>query len=201
MAFWSPPANLPLRRRRSPKLIALGVLLALLAGLALVAVHQMTTATTTALKTTRVIPQGEVIKKDDVTVVDVVGLADYAKVPADQLDEVVGQTALRTIEANSLVIPGSYGKPEVTPGQVRVGLHLGPGRVPAGEIPIGTRLRLFGPVGNDTTPEVIGTAVVVSTPHDTPNGARAFDIEIASDTANKVLNLIAAKRLAVAREP
>lgn len=201
MAFWSPPANLPLRRRRSPKLVALGVLLALVGGLATASFYYVTVAPRKVLMAARVINPGATITRDDLAVVDVPGTADFETVSADLVEDVVGKVAVMGLSRGALLTAGSYGPAAFASGKTQVGLHLEIGRIPSREIPAGARLRLIRIGSGEEPGGPVTSAVLLSAPQETQDGSWFLSIEIDNEqAAETVAQLAAADRLVVVRD-
>jgi len=120
------------RLRRSPLVIALGVVLVVAGALASAGVYTHLSQTQEVVAVVRPVARGEVIERTDLTTVQVSLDPLLTPVPASQLAEVVGQYALSDLVPGTLLAAGSFGQ-AIFPAADRaeVGLALMPGAYPA----------------------------------------------------------------------
>lgn len=196
------PDGVRLRARRSPKLLALGVLLACLGGLGAAALYTSVAHNQSVLILTDDVHRGELITSADVTTVTVGAMPGVNVVAADRLSEVVGQTAAIDLAPGSLLPSGAYG-PQVLPqNHSQVGLKLSPGHIPISNLTTGTKVTLVEVPEEGSTPGRVVVAVVVSAPQLLSDGQSVvLDVAVPSADAPGIAMLAARDQLAVVREP
>ncbi len=193
----------PVRRRRDFRWIAVGVLAVCLGGLGAALLYGNLSNASAVLTVTRTVYRDQVITAADLGVTSAVPAPGVESVPADQLERVIGRTALYDLTAGTQLSPRSYGEPHVEPGNVRLGLHLAAGRLPSAPMPPGTEVLLV-PVGRDGSEPPEGASVVASiaTLADVlPDGASLVDVSVAAAEAERVARLAAGDQLVVVRRP
>lgn len=140
-----------LRARRSPRLIVLGLLCACLGGLgSALALHQLTDARQIVV-VSHDVARGETVRAADLGTVSVGAASGMSVVPADQLDSLVGRTALVDLGRGEAVAPGNIGDARIAAGRSHVGLRLPAGRVPGG-ITVGSPVVVRAPPARRMTP-------------------------------------------------
>lgn len=191
-----PPREAAVRRRRSPKLIALGVLLVCLGGLLAFVIHRETTASQTVVVMTRTVLRGEKVSAADLSVTTIGSARGVSSVDAGRRGEIIGRHALVDLPAGSLVGAGSVGDLPVQPGSDHLGLRLPVGRLPLGELPPGSTVALVGvpPQGApaDPKPAEEFSALVITAP--TPldqGGDYVLDVAVAAEDSSRVARLAA----------
>ena len=175
---WAQPPDRSPRPRRSPKLIAIGVLCACLGGLGAAFAWTNISTAQTVIVAERAVARGDTIKPGDFGLTDISNAPGVAVVPGDGLAGLVGQQALVDLPAGSLVGPESVGHLGVEAGEAVVGLRLAAGRSPVGPLPYGTRVTLLR-VG---TPDEAGTPWTVQARVVTP-GVVGSDGSVLVDVA------------------
>lgn len=90
------PEGVQLRARRSPRLIALGVLLVVLGGLAAAAVYSATADQRAVVAMAHDVTRGSVLHADDLSVAEVPGGFAVDALPAERIEESSGSTRSRT---------------------------------------------------------------------------------------------------------
>lgn len=143
-ALDSPPlltgtsAPIPVRRRRSSRLLLLAVVLAILGGLAGVVAYRAATAQVSVVAVARAVPFGQSIQPADLRELRLPADAELATVSWDDVDRVVGRVAATDLAADTALSPAAVtdaGPPRA--GDAVVGLSLAPGRAPA--LPLSVR--------------------------------------------------------------
>lgn len=206
MAVPSSPST-PLRARRNPRWLLAGLLAICLGGLGAAYVYTGVADAHSVLRVTRTVPRGQTISAQDLAVVSVGSTAGVDTVPADRLDDVVGQEALTDLPGGSLLVGASYGRSELAKGSVQLGLKIPAGRMPQRSMAAGVRVLLV-PVASVTSAgagkdpkaapiEAVVAAVPVATIDAT---AWLLDVNVAADDAVTVARLAARDQLVVVRE-
>ncbi|NNG20473.1 hypothetical protein HJ590_13040 [Naumannella sp. ID2617S] len=206
-----PPPGEPgrVRTRRQPRWIAAGLLAIALGGLGAALLWQQLVTTTEAVVVSHRIPRGEVIRSGDLRSVDVGSTVGVSTVPAAEIPALVGKRALVELPEGALLAKGSVGTPSLDRGASQVGLKLAPGRLPTGDLPVGTPVRLVPledprkqpgqPASGPPVPVV--TATVAAPPRTGPDGVAVLvDVRVDQSLAQQVAELAAAERLALVKE-
>lgn len=204
----------PLRPRRQPRWIALGILLACLGGLGSVLLYQQSSITQNVAVVANAVSRGEVIQEGDLGVRQVGALTGVAVVPADQVTGLVGQHALVDLSPGLLPI-NSVGQLALPTNRVQLGLKLPSGRLPAGPLPSGSLVQLIEvsapgereePAGSEakTEPPTAGAtvinAVVLSSPTlGIDQASWVLDVHVAALDAEEVAVLAAADRVVLVK--
>ena len=185
-----------LRRRRSPKLIALGVLCVVLGALAAAAVYAMNVVTVDVVATTRDVTRGDTITAADLTVIQVPRNAANGATPADRLDSFVGATALSDLPKGAFPASRHIGQQALPQGHSLVGLSMETGRIPTTGLSPGAAVTLV-----DIESSTVIPATVATTPQLQPHGnAYLLDVVVARDQAPTVAALAAVGQLAMVAE-
>ncbi len=142
------PEQVQLRARRSPKLIAFGVLLVVLGGLGAAALVTLGSSNEPVVTVTRDVSRGETLTRDDLAVVEVPVTLDVEATPSDRLSDLVGQRATIDLPEGSYPLPRHFGEDPIPTGQAVIGLLLPLGRLPTTDLAPGTKVRLVGLVSN-----------------------------------------------------
>lgn len=189
------PEAVQLRARRSPRLVALGILLVVLGGLGAAALHSMSTDEELAVVMTTDVIRGQQLTQADVTVINVPAGLPVERTGGDAVDSVIGQTALRDLPAGAFPLPRHLGEEPIPAGHSLIGLQLGPGRMPGTELPPGTAVQLVSLVEGDDTAH---DAVVAESPVLTDDGSGfVIDVIVADEAAHFVARLSATQQLAL----
>ncbi|MGA4507049.1 SAF domain-containing protein [Propionibacteriaceae bacterium G1746] len=197
-----------MRGRRSPRLVVIGVLCAVLGALGVTTAFSQATESHTVVAMTRTVPRGVVVTQADLTTVTIGSVPGVSTVPGDQLTRLVGQTALVDLPAGSLVGEGAVGAPVIDAGTSQLGLKLAAGRLPSTTMPPGTRVLLVsvsssaeGAAG--TTSETAGRtfeATLTSVPRELPDGVTwLLDVSVKQAEAPMIAELAASGRLVLTR--
>lgn len=189
------PEGVQLRARRSPRLIALGVLLVVLGGLAAAAVYSATADHRAVVIMARDVTRGSILQADDVAAAEVPGGFAVDALPAERLGDLIGEQALTDLPEGSFPLAHHVGEDPLPPGQSLVGLKLPMGRIPVSPLPPGTRVAVIGVgEGADQTVE----AVVAAAPTALQDGTTyAVDLRVAVADAPALARMAAADSAAL----
>jgi hypothetical protein len=205
----SPPvarANLePVRTRRRPLLIGLGLALTALGGLGAVWLASSGNGTRSVVGVGREVRAGQLIQRQDLVSVQIATASGLRSVPIDQAEDVVGKRTLVRLLPGSLINPGAVAD-KVVPaaGQALVGLSLSGGQRPAVQLDAGDPVEiLYTPASQDAaTPTgsrvapVLG--VVVSTVEDPDAAKTVVNVTVPVDAAARVATWGSAGRATIA---
>lgn len=171
--------------------VAGGVVLIILGALGAYFVTSQFTNATQVVAVTDTLKRGDTIESGDVTAFDIP--EDQAKgfIPADSIQELVGQKALVDVPSGSLLTTESAG-PDVTPpkGYTVVGLSLAPGQLPKTDLTAGDSVRIVDTPGAqgdiaEGTP-LATSADVLSTGTIDQSGKVLVDVLVSTDDAPKL---------------
>ena len=191
------------RTRRNLRWMAAGVLAVCLGGLGAALLYGNLSNAHNVLVVQRTVYRDQVITAADLGVTSVVPAAGVETVAGDQLDTVIGRTALSDLVEGGLLSPRSFGEPVVEAGSVRIGLRLAAGRLPSAAMPPGTEVLLV-PVGRDGAEPPAGASVtgrIATAATVLPDGASIIDVSVAATEAERVVRLAANDQLALVRLP
>jgi len=211
---WLKPHDRPSRPRRSPKLIAIGILCACLGGLGAAFAWTSVTTAHPVIVAQRAVAKGDVIKPGDFGLADVAVTAGVATLPASDLPGMIGERALIDLPQGSLVGPAAVGALKVPAGESVVGLSVSAGRAPVNTLPYGAEVTLLRVVSatqgqtqgdneneNESAPIPPWTvqARVVATSVTNPDGTVLVDVALPHDDALIAAMLSAQGELALVR--
>lgn len=194
------------RNRRRPILVLAAILLLLVSALAGAYAFAQLSTTVAVVGIARSVPAGQVVVRDDLTVVQLSPSAGLATVPATALDSVVGQRAATDLVAGTTLTPdGVVGSLVPAKGHAVVGVLTTPGTAPVGGLVPGAQVILVplaattagSPPAASAPPSLgIPGRVVGAVPQSDGTGTRV-DVEVAADQAEQLQQLAAEKRLAI----
>jgi SAF domain len=200
------PALEPVRTRRRPLLIGLGVALTALGGLGAVWLASTGTGTVTVVGVAKEVRAGDVIEKDDLIGVQVAPGSPLHTLPVDHYADVVGKRSLVRLLPGSLLNPEAVADKLVPgAGQALVGLSLGPAQRPAVEFDAGDAVQILYTPGNQdaasssTVSPVRGT--VVSTQDDPDANRLIVNVTVSSSSAQTVATWGSAGRATIVLLP
>ncbi|MBM7798881.1 hypothetical protein JOE57_001802 [Microlunatus panaciterrae] len=202
------PAAPPVRFRRSPKWIAVGIIALCLGGLASLFVYHDVSQAQTVVVVARTVHRGAVIRAGDLTTATVGNTPGVRTVSADQLSVLVGQHATVDLMAGSLLSAGAVGSVTVPAANHSViGIRLVSGRAPVGHLPSSGPVRLVAlppggadPSFRDSYTNMIIKAKVIDTT-DGPDGLSiVLNVELPEGQASAAALLAAQERLVVVRD-
>jgi hypothetical protein len=191
------------RTRRNLRWMAVGVLAVCLGGLGAALLYGNLSNAHSVVVVKRTVYRDQVITAADLGATSAVPAAGVETVPTEQLDGVIGRTALSDLVEGSLLSPRSFGEPAVEAGSVRIGLRLAAGRLPSAPMPPGTEVLLV-PVGREGAEPPAGASVtgrISTTAAVLPDGASIVDVSVAATEAERVVRLAANEQLALVRLP
>lgn len=194
----------PVRARRNPRWIAIGILAICLGALGSLLLYSQVTTSNTVITVNRTIMRGETILATDLGQITVGDLGGLNAVPAAEIPSLIGKQALTDLPQGTFVLPGTIGAPSEPAGFARVGLRLTPGRVPVAPLPAGTPVRLISvPAPNSTTPptDVSVMGQIATAPSIAPDGSRVLDVSVPARDATTIARLAASDQLALILEP
>lgn len=190
------------RPRRDFRLLAIGVLAICLSGLGAVWLYSSATDATSVVTVLHTVHRDQIITAADVGLVSVPRVPGLETVAAEQLGQVIGQTAHADLVEGTLLSPRAFGPPIVGVGMAQLGLRLAPGRVPSSALPPGTSVLLVAVAldGSDQPagPSVLATVAALGTIQ--PDGATLLDVNVPLEQAERVAQLAAGDRLVVVRQ-
>lgn len=194
-AAQSRPEGVQLRPRRSPRLVALGVLFVVLGALGAAALYSASVDQRTAVVMAADVVRGEQITAEHLGVVSVPSGFQVDVTDGEALSELVGRTARTDLPKGSFPTGNHLGEDPLPPGHSLVGLQLGPGRMPGSELVPGTPVQLVSLAEGD---ESVTDAVVAESPVVTDDGTGfVLDVLVPEDAAHSVARLAATQQLAL----
>ncbi len=196
-------SRIQMRLRRQPRWLIAGVLAVAIGGLGTAYSLTSLTASDDVIQVTRTVHRGETVEASDLAVVSVSRAAGLDTVPASELSAVVGEVASTDLPGGTLLVADSVGAPEVPPGMARVGLKLGPGRLPAASLRPGASVLVVAlpqQDGERAVPEASIPASLAGEPVELPDGTMAVDVMVANQRAETVARLSALDRVVLVRQ-
>ena len=196
----------PPRSRRRPGLLAVGIALIALGGLAAVWLVNSAATRTPVLVITRSVPYGSVITAEDLESVPVSVDPTVQTIPAGRLNTVVGSVAATSLTAGSLLSPAQL-MPTAPPGpgQVLVPVAIPPTRMPAGGLAPGDVIQIVDTPTTDADlsalPPQTFTASVVRVAAPDVNSVTVVDVTVPAADGPTVAALSATGCVAVVVEP
>ena len=189
------PETVQLRARRSPRLIALGLLLVAGGGIGVAALVGSGDDVVPLVVMAADVRRGDVIGDGDLTVIELPASSGVQGMPAADLPSLVGERALMDLPKGAFPLATHVGAEPLPAGQTLVGLRLPIGKLPATELPPGTAVRVVG-VGDGTQTTV--DAVVARAPSLLDDGTSfALDVRVADAEADLVARLAAGDQVAL----
>lgn len=202
------PALEPVRTRRRPLLVGLGLALTALGGLGAVWLASSGTSTISVIGVAREVRAGEVIQRQDLVSVQIGTGSGLRAVPVQSAGDVVGRRSLVRLLPGSLVNPDAVvDKLVPAQGQALVGLSLSPGQRPAVPMDAGDRVEIVHTPGSQESASAVATrtapvlAVVVSTVDDPDTGKTVVNVSVPEAAAATVATWGSAGRATLAVLP
>lgn len=197
----------PLRTKRNPRLIAIGLLAASVGGLGTALAYQQAGHSQSIIIVTQAVARGEVVEATDLGVTTIGAAPGIATLPSSEMATLIGKEALVDLPKGSVVGAGSIGQSTLAQGMAQLGLKLGAGRIPTSPMSAGTPISLvaiadprLGPTA-DAPPDQSFEARVVSVPNLLPDGSSwTLDVAVAERDASAIAGLAASDRLVVVRK-
>ncbi|MER5352595.1 SAF domain-containing protein [Kitasatospora sp. NPDC002551] len=205
----APAAALPVsdpgtRRSRRPALVAVGVALAAVGGLAGAYLVNQAGQRTDVIAVARDIPAGKVITADDLRSASMVADPALHPVPVTRSADILGKTAAADLPAGALVTDSSVrtGQP-IAAGKERVGVLVKAGQVPARALQAGDEVHVVATPGPQDDKAATGArpstieAVVLQVGEPDANGARVVDLAVSAVDSPVVASWAATGRVAL----
>lgn len=192
----------PPRLRRRPAVMAIGLTLVALGGLAAAWLATAAETATPVVVAASPLLRGQTVTADQLSTAGVSGLSPTAVTPADELGSLVGKTAVMDVPAGAPV-PRSALSDDPLPavGEAVVGILLAPGQVPTVDLLPGSQVRVVAtPRSQDdpptSTPSGVA-AVLVSTSVDESTGHTVANVSVPAAQGPAVAALAATGRAAL----
>lgn len=183
-------APAPSKPRRNIRMLLLGVVLALLCGLAAVwAVNRAGTPTSVVIMTSDV-AAGQQVTSQDLGTTSITGGEGLNTIPKSHMRSLVGQRASKDLSAGSLASEAAF-QSRVTPrsGDVIVGVPLKSGQYPQTGLAHGDVVRLVlgkaDPAGKDSAEQTSVSAVVLSVGEPDKNSRIVVDFSVPNGDADQ----------------
>ena len=195
------PAS-PVRLRRRPALVGLGVALVALGGLTSAWLVRSTAATVPVVRVAAAVERGEVVERGDVALVDVRVDPSVPVVAAADLESVVGQVAVTGLLPGTLLAPDALTDQLLPgPGASLVGVALTPAQRPAGLLVPGDAVRVVATPAAQAdvllvVPDATAGQVVAVTAPD-PAGVVTVDVLVPAQVAADLAARSATGRVAL----
>lgn len=191
----APSERVQLRPRRSPRLVALGVLFVVLGALGAAALYTASVDRQSVVAMARDVVRGQEISAEDLLVVSVPTGMQLEVTDGELMPDLIGRTALSDLPAGAFPAPRHLGEQPIPAGHGLVGLQLGPGRMPGTQLVPGARVQLVSLAEGD---EAVTDAVVAAAPTITDDGTGfVIDVIVADATAHTIARLSATQQLAL----
>lgn len=191
------PDSGQLRARRSPRMVALGILCVVLGALGGGALYASTSDNASVVMMTRDVTRGQAITAQDLAAVNLPGPVVNGAIPAEHLDDFVGATALSDLPSGAFPAHRHLGERPLPEGHSLVGLRLEAGRIPGTTLAPGTQVRLVGLGENESITHATVATVPVRGEHDS---YYLLDVVVAQGDAPLVAALAAGDELALVAE-
>lgn len=185
------PVSAPVRRRRSSRLLLVGVVLAVLGALGGVVLYQVSGQREPVVVMATTVPFGQVVERADVREVPLAAEAGLVTVPWGDVDSVIGRVAATDLLAGQAITPESVvvaGPPAI--GDAVVGVSLGPGRLPV--TPLSVRDQVLVVAVGD--PRVPTRATVLRVGEPDAAGKRTVDVLVDESAAVELARVSADDR-------
>ncbi|MGO1325099.1 MAG: SAF domain-containing protein [Brevibacterium aurantiacum] len=196
----------PVRQRRRPALIALGIALIIVCGLGAFWLVDRLSTTSQVVVAAAGVPEGQVLTAEDLTVIDVNVPSGTAIVPGSDLETLVGQRAVGPLEEGALITPGDVSTASFpAEGSAVVGVKVSAGQIPTADVDPGDPIRIVGtpregddPPSGDA-PVITGTVQAISQP--TTDGILVVDVLVSDDQSATLAALSATGRISIVLVP
>jgi hypothetical protein len=180
------------KRRRRPALLAAGIVLAVVGGLAAYALAASMSTRTAVVVAASDIPWGATLTATDLVEADIAGDPVLAVIPWQDRSTVIGQRAAADIHRGALVGPADLMTDAIPPeGKALVGVAVKPGQQPATVLAAGQNVLIAHTTADGRTsaddPGAGPVAAVVFTVSDADaGGGRTVDVFVAEADAPQV---------------
>lgn len=187
------PEGVQLRARRSPRLVAVGVMTVVLGALGGAALYANLAQQESAVAMARDVPRGQPITADDLTIVEVPAGFGVDTTDGNSLSSFVGKRALTDLPAGSFPSAEHLGTSPLPEGHQLVGLKLPQGRIPVTDLPQGTPVQLVG-----LEDQSVVDAFVVAAPTLSEDGSGlVVDVAVPAAEAVHIARLAATDQVAL----
>ena len=193
----SRPDTVQLRARRSPKLIAAGVLAVVLGALGFAYIYNASANHTSVVSVAEPIARGDVIEADQLQVVQVPEGFAAETLSADSLEQLIGQTALTDLPKGSFPLASHVGDNPLPRGEALVGLRLTHGQLPSTPLPAGSTVNLVGIGDTNPLPKPVSALVAVAPVLLDDGASFTLDVRVPHDVADIAARLAARGELAL----
>lgn len=200
----APTAASTLPSRRRGRFILISVLLLAFAGGAAWLAFQSVSTTVAVLTVTDDVARGEQITAEHIGVLQV-SESDAARyIPQSRQQDVVGQSALIDLAANTPLTESNFGELTPSAGQTLVGVPLTPGQLPSNGVTAGAAVTVVATTGSgvtvtDTAPFAV-QAEIFSVEFDGNTGTYLVDLVLSSEQAEQVAAIAASGNIALVVE-
>lgn len=208
-----PPVRTQVRTRRRPALILAAVAAIVVAGLLALLVVNSTQTQNKVVMVRHDISRGATVTTDDLAAVTVGATGGASSVDAGQINSLIGKRATVDLKAGTMLPAGAIGDQTIpAQGKSLVGIKLESGRIVAGAIPTGSKIRLIvTPATSDnanpgststagSTPKAYPAIMSSGTTRATEGGATVINVEVPTDQAAQIASMAAQGRLAVVKD-
>lgn len=206
----TPTIPTPLRVRRRPAFIALGVALAAAGGVMTATIVARTGDRVAVLAVGQNVPVGSTITAQDLTVAHVAPDSALSPIRASDQPSVVGQVAAIGLPAGSLLVRTDITPTEVpAAGQQLVGVAVNPGQLPARPLTAGDKVLVVQTPGDfsgsdggtitRSVPTIPATVLDVSPPES--DGTVVVDLLVASAQGPQVTAIASTGHVALIEQP
>lgn len=193
----------PVKQRRRPMVIAVGIALVVLGGLGAAWVVSALSDTKPVVVLAGDVDRGQVIEEGDLSTVQISAEPGLSVVPADELEDYVGLRAARDLTSGTLLTDSAVTTESVPgEGESLVGVSLTTSQLPSSGLRPGDPVRLINTPGEGDTfqrgqPVVAIDARVVEVREYADLGQVVVDVTVPSDQASDVAALVATRRIAL----
>ena len=196
----------PVKRRRRPRMLALGIALLVVGALGAWWITDRLSTTSQVVVAAADVPEGQVITADDLTTSDVNVPSGSAVISGSELDSLVGQRTTTSLEQGALLSPSQVSAASVPgEGTAIVGIKVAPGQIPTQNVDPGDPVQIVGtPKSGDDPPSgdaptVNGTIQALGEP--STDGTYVVDVLVSDDQAGTLTALSATGRIGVILVP
>lgn len=210
LAATLPPVRTQVRTRRRPALILAAVAAMVVAGLLALLVVNSTQTQSKVIMVRHNISRGATISTEDLSAVTVGATGGASTVDAGQIRSLVGQRATVDLKAGAMLPSGAIGAQTIpASGKSLVGIKMEAGRIVAGGIPAGSKVRLIvTPAstddGNTTntngTPTAYPALMSTGSTTSSDGAATVINVEVPTGQAAQIASLAAQGRLAIVKD-
>lgn len=206
----TPTTPAPLRARRRPAYVALGVALAAAGGVMTATLVARTGDRVAVLAVAQNVPVGATITARDLTIAHVAADSALSPVRAGDESTVVGQVAAVGLPAGSLLVRSDLTPTALpAPGQQLVGVAVKPGQLPARPLTAGDKVLVaetpgaFSGSGSGSTVAAVATipATVVDVSAPESNGTVVVDLLVATAQGPQVAAIASTGHVALLEQP